>query len=144
MNNYRKAKKIEKLRHLREKPQKWMAQELGIAQSTYSEWESGDVEINEERTEQIAKLLQTTSDWLNNPDDVEVVMNNNHGNGNNGYVVVQNQQQHLVPQEMFKQITDQLAQVIKDQSELLKETQKDRSRMMDLLDYWTKQQKSKK
>jgi transcriptional regulator with XRE-family HTH domain len=142
MRNYRKAKKIEKLRRLREKPQKWMAHELGIAQSTYSDWESGDVDISDERTEQIAKILGTTAEWLNSPDDVELVMNHNHGN--NGYNVIQNQQQHLVSEEFLKQITEQLTTVIKDQNELLKETQKDRSRMLDLLDHWARAQKTRK
>lgn len=142
MSTYRKAKKIKKLRELRNHGQKWMAQQLGVAQSTYSEWESGDMDITEERTEQIAKLLDTTPEWLNGPDDVEIVMNNNRDN--NGYTVIRNHQQHLVSEDFLKIITDQLTTVIKDQSELLKETQKDRSRMMDLIDFWTKHEKSRK
>jgi hypothetical protein len=50
----------------------------------------------------------------------------------------------VVSEQVFKQITDQLATVIKDQNELLKETQKNRARMMDLLDYWGRIQKGNK
>jgi len=136
MNNRRKGKKIQRLREHHDIKQADMAKSLGISQSRYSELESGAVDISDERTEQIAKLLKTTPEFLNSPDDVELVMNHNHGN--NGYNVIQNVQQHMVGQDFMQQITDQLGQVIKDQSELLKETQKDRARMLEMLDYWSK------
>ncbi len=142
MSNYRKAKKIQKLRELRNLKQKFVADQLGISQSSYSALESGEVSIDEDRTAALAKLLGTTPEWLNSPDDVELVMNHNHGN--NGYNVIQNQQQHLVSEDFLKQITEQLTTVIKDQNELLKETQKDRSRMLDLLDHWARAQKTRK
>lgn len=136
MSNARIASKIRKLREMRNYTQGYMAEQLGIKQNTYSYLESGQGSINEERLASIGKVLGVPVEELRSPDPFVLTMNHNHGN--NGYVTVQNQQQHLVSEKFVQQLTDQLSQVIKDQQEILRSVQKDRSRMLDLLEYLNK------
>jgi transcriptional regulator with XRE-family HTH domain len=133
MNFERIGRKIERVRNLRNYTQTYMAQQLGIQQNTYSLWEKGKG-LTEERVEAIAKILDVPVEELNNPAPFTVVMNHNHGN--NGHVNVENQQQHLMDERLVKLLTEHMAQVIRDQSELLKEHQADRARMLELLANW--------
>ncbi|MBS1938152.1 MAG: helix-turn-helix transcriptional regulator [Bacteroidetes bacterium] len=135
MNYERIGRKIERVRNLRNYTQTYMAQQLGIQQNTYSLWEKGKG-LTEERVEAIAKILDVPVEELNNPAPFTLVMNHNHGN--NGHVNVEHQQQHLMDERLVKLLTEHMAQVIRDQAELLKETQADRVRMLELLAHWSK------
>lgn len=132
MSNTSIAIKIRKLRELRNYTQAFMAEQLGIQQNTYSHLESGRSTIQDERLEQIASVLNVPVEELRTPDPFVITMNQNHGN--NGYVHIGSQQQHLVSEGFVKQLADQLSQVIKDQSEVLKEVHRERVRMMELLE----------
>lgn len=63
------GRKIKKLRELRNYSQEWMAEQLGIAQPTYSQLETEDSGLNADRLKKIADLLKITVSDIENFDE---------------------------------------------------------------------------
>ncbi len=67
--------KIKKIRELKNINQKYIAEQLGISQSVYSDIENGKINVTESRLQQISKILDVTPEiiksfsdsvWFNN------------------------------------------------------------------------------
>ena len=63
---------IKKLRELRGYDQKYLAGQLGLQQNTYSKIENGQIRLTIERVSEIANILGTTINVLNNFDEGRV------------------------------------------------------------------------
>ncbi len=66
--------KIRKIRELRNLTQDYVAGRLGISQSNYARIEKGNVGISEERLQQLAEILRTTTKNIEGFDE-QVVFN---------------------------------------------------------------------
>lgn len=124
--------------HVRSYTQEWVADKLGIDQPSYCKIEKGLKRILPEQLAKLGEVLNWPVEDFKS--SAPIVVHVDHGHGVNGYNVVQNQQQHLMDEGLVKMLTEQMAQVIRDQAELLKETQADRARMLELLAYWSQGQ----
>lgn len=67
---------ISQLRTIRRLTQDNMAYELGISQSAYSKYESGETKITEKLLDQIAKILEVDKEIIEQFDDNAVFSNN--------------------------------------------------------------------
>ncbi len=56
--------KIRKVREIKNLGQQYVADQLGISQSAYSELENGKVKISNEKIEIIAKILDVSKDVM--------------------------------------------------------------------------------
>lgn len=76
--------KIQRVRELKGLKQDVVAEGLGIKQNTYSDIESGKIELlpSDERFKKLAELLGTTPAFIENFDDRYLVNIVNHHNGN--------------------------------------------------------------
>lgn len=76
--------KIKRMRELRGLKQEAVAEGLGIKQNTYSDIESGKIELSpsDERFKKLAELFGTTPAFIENYDDRYLVNIVNHHNGN--------------------------------------------------------------
>lgn len=128
--------------HVRRYTQEWVAEQLDMDQPTYCKMEKGQKRIPPEKLAKLGEVLNWPVEDFKS--SAPIVVHVDHGNGVNGYNVVQNQQQHLMDPGLVKLLTEQMAQVIRDQADLLKETQADRARMLELLAYWSQGQGKKK
>lgn len=58
------AQRIKAARKLRHKSQEWLAEEIGLTQSSVSLWELGRTDPTEESMERIANALNINVQWL--------------------------------------------------------------------------------
>lgn len=85
------GRKIKKLRELRNFTQHYMAEQLGIAQPTYSKLENEQDEINEDKLQRIAQILDlNVSDILNFDDRAFLNIIQHNTIENQGYAYVHN------------------------------------------------------
>lgn len=100
-----------KLRHAREfknYSQEYMAESLGVAQSTYGRWEKGEVIPKLEMLEKAAEILEVPVQALFSPEPFILTQHNN-SNGS-GYIV--NQHNH-VPAEVVEKMMEQHREHVK-------------------------------
>ncbi len=125
--------------HLRNYTQDWVAEQLGIDQPAYSKMEKGLKRIPPDQLTKLGEVLNWPVEDFKS--SAPIVVHVDHGQGVNGYNVVQHQQQHLADDGLMKTMVEHMAQVIRDQAEMLKETQADRARMLELLAHWSQGKK---
>ena len=58
------GQRIKSARKLRQRSQKWLAEEVGVTQSSVSEWETGKSGLTVENLSLIAQLLNVNFEWL--------------------------------------------------------------------------------
>lgn len=100
-----------KLRHFRDKKnysQEYMAEHLGVTQSTYSRWEAGEVIPKLDMLKRAAELLEVSEQQLLTSEPLILTQHNNT-NGS-GYIVSQHNQ---VPAELVEKLMAQHAAHIK-------------------------------
>ena len=111
--------KIRKIRELKNYTQEYMAQQLGLAQNSYSRYENPDTDVKPDMLKQIAEILEVTPEQIEGFD--EKVIFNNHGTIENdkGAVGVNPVVNHYaVDPKIEKLYEDQIA-LLKKQLELL-------------------------
>lgn len=128
--------------HVRQLSQEYVAEQLNIDQPTYSKIEKGLKRIPPDKLAKLGEVLNWPVEDFKSSAPIVVHVDRSHGV--NGYNIVQNQQQHLSDDGLVKTMMERLSQVIHDQAEMLRETQADRVRMMELLAYWAKGEGKKK
>ena len=64
MINIMIGQRIKSARKLRQRSQKWLAEEVGVTQSSVSEWETGKSGLTVENLSLIAQLLNVNFEWL--------------------------------------------------------------------------------
>lgn len=83
--------KIRKLRELRNLKQETMAELLGISQTAYSKIERDEIEVSQERLEQIAKALDVSvQDILSFDEKIFFNLIHNQDNASFGYIIHNN------------------------------------------------------
>jgi transcriptional regulator with XRE-family HTH domain len=116
------GRKIKKLRELRNYSQDYMASQLGISQSTYSQLETEDAGLSPDRLEKIATLLQITVSDIENFDDrmiFNITVKENTIDGN-GYVHNNTINTADPDSKIFKLMEDKI-RLLEEQNEFLKE-----------------------
>ena len=68
--------KIRKIRELKNYTQEYMAQQLGVAQNSYSRYENPDTDVKPDLLKQIAEILEVTPDQIEGFDE-NIIFNNN-------------------------------------------------------------------
>ncbi len=111
--------KIRKIRELKNYTQEYMAQQLGVAQNSYSRYENPDTDVKPDLLKQIAEILEVTPEQIEGFDE-RVIFNNpvqNNENGATGYfaATVHN---YSIDEEIKKLYEDQI-ELLKKQNELL-------------------------
>ncbi len=94
-----------KLRHAREfknYSQEYMAEQLGVTQSTYSRWEKGEVLPKLDVLEKAAAVLELPVQALYSPEPFILTQHNNTTAA--GYIIAQH---NHVPQEVVEKLMDQ-------------------------------------
>jgi len=104
--------KIKKLRELKNIGQQYMAEKLHISQSSYSDIENGKSKVSEERLEQIAQILEISTDAIKNFND-SVVFNYSP---QSGYINTN----HINPLDQIQQLYERLLKDKDDQILILK------------------------
>ncbi|MEZ4931417.1 MAG: helix-turn-helix transcriptional regulator [Saprospiraceae bacterium] len=120
------AHNIKKMREVRGYDQQYMADQLGIKQNTYSRIEKGESALTEERIEQLAKALQTTTEAIRSSDVEKMVFSFNHHNqqGNTfGYVNIYNAADEIV--KAFNAFTQPINEELKQMKEEMKSLKKE-------------------
>lgn len=118
------GRKIKKLRELRNYSQDYMASQLGLSQSAYSNIETNDAGLNTDRLEKIANLLEITVSDIENFDDRMIfnvhVQNNTDHSKNYGYI---NSQTNNLDEKIHEihDIIDQRDRLKDDKIKLLEE-----------------------
>lgn len=64
MINIMIGQRIKSARKLRQRSQKWLAEEVGVTQSSVSEWETGKSGLTVENLSALAKVLDVNFEWL--------------------------------------------------------------------------------
>ena len=102
-----------KLRHAREfknYSQEYMAEQLGVTQSTYSRWEKGEVMPKLDMLEQAAAVLELPAQALYSPEPFFLTQHNNTTAA--GYIIAQhNHVPAEVVEKMLEQHREQLQQL---------------------------------
>lgn len=94
--------KIKAWREIRRYNEEYMARQLQIGQSTYSELEAGKHKIDIARLDRIAGILKVPVNELLDPMPMVFNIQDNHHNNNVGYTHVD--QQHMVPQALMDRL----------------------------------------
>ena len=68
--------KIRKIRELKNYTQEYMAQQLGVAQNSYSRYENPETDVKPDLLKQIAEILEVTPDQIEGFDE-NIIFNNN-------------------------------------------------------------------
>ena len=68
--------KIRKIRELKNYTQEYMAQQLGVAQNSYSRYENPDTDVKPDLLKQIAEILEVTPDQIEGFDEKVIFSNN--------------------------------------------------------------------
>lgn len=100
-----------KLRHAREfknYSQEYMAEKLGVTQSTYSRWEKGEVLPKLDVLERAAEVLELPVQALFNAEPFFLTQHNNATAA--GYIITQNNQ---VPVEVVEKLLEQHREHVK-------------------------------
>lgn len=58
------GKRIKLARQTRKKSQSWLSQEVGVTQSSISEWETGNTDPTTDNLARVAKVLSVNFEWL--------------------------------------------------------------------------------
>jgi transcriptional regulator with XRE-family HTH domain len=115
------GRKIKKLRELRNYSQDYMASQLGISQSTYSQLETEDAGLNPDRLQKIATLLEITVSDIENFDDRMIFnVTTNNGQGVHGYIHNNTTNTTDPDSKVFKLMEDKI-RLLEEQNEFLKE-----------------------
>lgn len=114
--------KVKKFRELRGYSQDYMADQLGIVQTTYSNLESGKTEISKKRLIKITEILETTPEAIKTFDE-KMVFNISHQKGDfAGHIIVNNSFSEL--SKLIETVTtpykEEIARLQKENAELKK------------------------
>jgi transcriptional regulator with XRE-family HTH domain len=104
-----------RLYHLRtdkEYSQEYMADRLGVTQSTYSRWEAGEVMPKLDMLKRVAEVLEVPEQQLLSPEAFFLTQHNNSGSG----YIVNNQ----VPSEVVEKFLSQFEERFKQYDERFK------------------------
>jgi len=93
---------IKKIRELKNYSQEYVAQELGISQSTYARIESGTIVPKIDRLQRIAEILEIDVSFLLSTSNVFNIVFNATGNQNGGYI--NNQNNNVLDIELLRKI----------------------------------------
>jgi len=93
---------IKKIRELKNYSQEYVAQELGISQSTYARIESGTIVPKIDRLQRIAEILDIDVSFLLSTSNVFNIVFNATAHQNSGYV--NNQNNNVLDIELLRQI----------------------------------------
>ncbi|MCO5280845.1 MAG: helix-turn-helix domain-containing protein [Chitinophagales bacterium] len=107
------ANRIKYFREVKNYSQEYVANQLGIAQNSYSKLETGKSAITTERLMELAKILEVSAEQLLKEDAPEFNLSNNHIEKFYGYI------EHL--QEDNKEITNTTLRLLEEQIKYLQE-----------------------
>ncbi|MEM9339604.1 MAG: helix-turn-helix domain-containing protein [Bacteroidota bacterium] len=110
--------KIRKIRELKNYTQEYMAQQLGIAQNSYSRYENPDTDVKPDLLAQIADILEVSPEQIEGFDEKQIF--NNHGTmeSQSGAVGLYQVNHYAIDPKIEKLYEDQIA-LLKKQNELL-------------------------
>ena len=97
------GERVSFVRELRKKKQEEVADAIGMDQPRYSKAEKGKVRFTADQLDKLGEFLTWPVEDFMSSGPIVVHVENNHGN-NNGYNVIQNQQQHTVPMDLFERM----------------------------------------
>jgi transcriptional regulator with XRE-family HTH domain len=117
------GRKIKKLRELRNYSQDYMAAQLGISQSTYSQLETEDAGLSPDRLEKIATLLQITVSDIENFDDRLIFQVTNHNpKDGSGHAYVNNNNVNTTDTDnKIIKLQEDKIRLLEEQVQMLKE-----------------------
>ncbi len=117
------GRKIKKLRELRNYSQDYMAAQLGISQSTYSQLETEDAGLSPDRLEKIAHLLQITVSDIENFDERMIfnVTQHNEKIESQGVGYVHHFHENKNMSEKIFQLQEDKIRLLEEQVQMLKE-----------------------
>lgn len=104
--------RIRKMRELKGYKQEYMAERLGIGQTSYSDIESGKAKLTVDRLKKIAELLDTTPNAIEEFDDRNFFHIINH-QGNAGQITIHNSSL----EELAKVLTEPYKQLLANKDE---------------------------
>ncbi len=110
---------IKKVRTLKNIPQRYMAKELGMTQSAYSNIEKKSEGISEERLQKIAEIMGVTVDDIEQIEDRVTVHITTQTNTNGGNGFVHNNYANRTTDEILLQTVVSLAETAKALTELV-------------------------
>ena len=124
--------KIRKIRELKNLSQENMAEALGIKQSSYRKWETGEVKINEDKLNKVAMIIGVEPDVIRNYSEGIILNNCTQSNGqqNNYYQEVKEFK------NLFETIANELKQSHEERTllvELLKKDKEQQTKERELL-----------
>ena len=108
--------KIRKIRELKNYTQEYMAQQLGIAQNSYSRYENPETDVKSELLKQIAEILEVTPEQIQGFD--EKIILNNYAENNFGQNYCSTINNYQIDSKIEKLYEDQIA-LLKKQNQLL-------------------------
>lgn len=106
--------KIKKIRELKNIGQQYIAEQLNMSQSSYSDLENGKTKISDEKLNRIAQILDISADAIKNFND-SVVFNYSP---QSGYINTN----HINPTEQIQQLYERLLKEKDEQISILKST----------------------
>lgn len=118
-----------KLYHLRRNKdfsQEYMAEKLGVTQSTYSRWEAGEVLPKLDVLKRMAEVLEISEQQLLSPEAFFLTQHNNTGSG---YIV-----NNHVPGEVVQKFMDQMEERFKQYDERFKGLETLCNRLTDIIE----------
>ena len=127
--------KIRKIRELKNLSQENMAEALGIKQSSYRKWETGEVKINEDKLNKVAMIIGVEPDVIRNYSE-GIILNN--CTQSQGHLYQQNNYYQEVKEfkNLFETIVNELKQSHEERTllvELLKKDKEQQTKERELL-----------
>lgn len=117
--------KVKKLREMRNYSQEYLADQIGISQSTLARMEKNEIAINDLRLKQIADVLHTRVEAILNFDESIVFNINQREFSNSGYNINVNNYQ-ISPE--LKQLYEEKIELLKDKIRYLEELVKSKDK----------------
>ncbi len=109
--------KIRKIRELKNYTQAYMAEQLGIAQNSYSRYENPDTDLKPDLLQQIADILEVTPEQIAGFDEKVVLNNPTFHQGSTG-LNYGTMNHYSIDPKIEKLYEDQIA-LLKKQNEML-------------------------
>lgn len=118
--------KLYHLRRNKDYSQEYMAEQLGVTQSTYSRWEAGEVLPKLDMLKRVAEVLEVSEQQLLSPEAFFLTQHNNSGSG---YIV-----NNHVPSEVVEKFLDQFEERFKQYDERFKSMEALCNRLTDIIE----------
>ena len=113
--------KIRKIRELKNYTQEYMAQQLGMAQNSYSRYENPDTDVKPDLLEQIAAILEVTPEQIEGFDE-KLIFHNHVDTVSDEAIGIQNYtvNHYIIDPKIEKLYEDQIA-LLRKQNDMLEQ-----------------------